>query len=994
MEAQALIATTSWNPATRAWFPHPTEMAPPQPRSRGRRVEVLLRAWIGVFALLWGGTALRAADHVDGFEGDEPTWQVRFDKTGARLLSHRRHSKVFQGGATSENIELESFSEGHEARLELPLPPSRLIEETAAALWVKSNRDGIQIAVRVVFPFQKVPGQEGYLRVVVEGDSYTATGGWQELRCDQIDANLKKKLPQLRHSLLGDNPDARDLDTRGLYVESVLLKCRAGRGTVEYFLDDLTFGPLVPLGGGGTVRQASNEQVQSRRELELHLDRLVFQGRPFFPRMVPTHGEDPAALAALRLNLAWVPDPGDTAFLESLRKVGLRAVATPPRPRGADGQALPSGEGSLAPFTAEADPIAMWILGSKLSPKDYEIALDWSRQVHNADRRLSRPVTADVGGRERSFSRDLNPLGISRSVVHSFGFKEYRDWLVQRRNLAQPGTFLWTTIQTENPTPNPGAVAVPVVVEPEQIRLQVYAAIAAGYRGLCYWTETSLDDRNPITRERRLQIALLNMEIELLEPWLATGSLGGQTKFTAKIPDSGNFKQLNTDFGAGLKSEERRRELLDEREDSFYRKHLMDKELEAASFRTDYGQLLIPVWYGDKAQFVPDQMAANDAEIIVPGAAQSAAVYEISTTEIRAITPPRKQWTAGGLKITLDKLDMTAAVVLVEDRALVDRLRAKMEGLRETAAEATLELAELKLARVAGVDARLHAMDLGQVDSARLLASARLCATRSREAIGRRQFHDARLLANNCMQLCRILQRAYWNDAAREFKRPVVASPYLVSFQTLPEHWEFIRRLGRTGSTGRSVMPAGDFESFDELTEGGLQHRRAKLEGFDIDAEYHKRGRSGGHCLRLVAMPQRGQETPLVMPETPVSITTPGARVEPGQVVYVSFWVKIPNKIVGSLDGVLLHDSIGGRERALRLPGSIPNWLQFQFLREVREATDLTLTCELTGLGEVLLDDVEVIAFDPPAIREGSLAEGLDEPDRVVPVRGEGRERE
>jgi hypothetical protein len=36
----------------------------------------------------------------------------------------------------------------------------------------------------------------------------------------------------------------------------------------------------------------------------------------------------------------------------------------------------------------------------------------------------------------------------------------------------------------------------------------------------------------------------------------------------------------------------------------------------------------------------------------------------------------------------------------------------------------------------------------------------------------------------------------------------------------------------------------------------------------------------------------------------------------------------------------------------------------------------------------------EEISFDPAAIREGSIAEGLDEPDRVVPVRGEGRERE
>src|SRR5262249_13558594 len=173
----------------------------------------------------------------------------------------------------------------------------------------------------------------------------------------------------------------------------------------------------------------------------------------------------------------------------------------------------------------------------------------WQEQIQNADRAFERPIMGDVTGLERTYSRQLSMLGVSRrpAVQTSFGLKSYRDWLIERRNLAQPTSFISTWIQTE-PEPaldeaRDAAGWAPQVVEPEQLRLETYAALAAGCRGVGFWTHSSLDDNRPGALEKKLMLKLLNMELELLEPLLAVGNLSGQTSFTARQQPTRNLNQ-------------------------------------------------------------------------------------------------------------------------------------------------------------------------------------------------------------------------------------------------------------------------------------------------------------------------------------------------------------------------------------------------------------------------------------------------------------------
>jgi hypothetical protein len=62
-------------------------------------------------------------------------------------------------------------------------------------------------------------------------------------------------------------------------------------------------------------------------------------------------------------------------------------------------------------------------------------------------------------------------------------------------------------------------------------------------------------------------------------------------------------------------------------------------------------------------------------------------------------------------------------------------------------------------------------------------------------------------------------------------------------------------------------------------------------------------------------------------------------------------------------DGLLVYDSLGGRELGLRLAAT-SGWQEFTLRRVTTRDTSLSVTIELDGLGEALVDSLEVIVVD------------------------------
>jgi len=898
-----------------------------------------------------------ARDHFDAMDSDRPAWSVVCDKSAIQVTKHVRSTEIRHQGRAAELFDVEVAADVTNLQVVNQLPSAALIDDLKLSLWFQSNQDGATLTARVVFPNQIDIETGTTLMVLVEGDTYTKVGQWQKLECRDLDQRLTRMLPKIRRRLQSAG-GAADIDVAGRYIDTAVINIRTSRGQSRFAIDELQFGPIVEPQSEGKIRTTPKAEPEVVPDAVFQLERLVVRGQPFFPRFIPYHGEQGGDLARMRLNLTWIPDYQDGTLLAELERMGLRAMAIPPQPAPEPGQEQAgSSNAHLAPFGPETAPILFWYLGTQIQPDAKREITIWQEQVRNSDRAFKRPLMGDVAGLERTYSRQFSMLGVHRAAVHTnFSPRNYRDWLVEHRNLAQPGSFLWTWVQTESPLSvaeaRESAGWHPQVVEPEQIRWQVYAALAAGYKGIGFWTHSSLDDDRPGTLERKLAISQLNMELEILEPLLATGSLGGNASFTAQAEA---LRKPNR-VGAMREAE------LNDRDVQLRRQEQLKTDLEAAVITSaGIGKLVLPVWYADEAQYVPGRMVANDATIVVPGVGESSRAWEITTTRIRELPAER---VTGGKQITLKKFDMTAAILFTENPSIVERLRERVNYLSESAARVSVELARAKHERVVAIDLELQKLGRGQNDSARILEASRNCLDRAETFRKAQQFHDARLQAADAQQYLRILQYIHWSDAAHRLDAPV-SSPHTLCFQTLPDHWNMIARFGRTlNSEAKNVLRSGDCEDFPTMVAEGWTRSETAIDGVRAVAELLPAGaHKGTYSLRLVAAPAAGREPPISIPQRTETVVTPPVTVYKGQLVFIRGWVKVAAPSIGNLDGSMFYDSLGGPTAALRWR-NVSDWKKFEVIREVTATSELTLTMALSGLGDIRFDDLEIILLD------------------------------
>lgn len=930
----------------------------PLPRLHALIAALLLTALLPGFG---GLTRASAADFTEEFDGPKPSWTVRTNPALVKIESQQRHQHILKSGEASEVIAAVAGVRGGAMQLEHQLPPAVVIDDLKLTLAVRSNRPGLSLFLRVVLPHEVDPETKSPVTAWVRGDEYNELNRWQTLSVQTTDKRIREQVTLLRARLKRPL-----LDTRDVFADRAVLIAHLPQGAAEIFIDELRLGPIVNPQSDAAVVQTAHEDRYAEPEAEFLLDRLLVDGNPFFPRVAPFHGEDPDVVAKTGVNVSWIPRYNDYELLEQLRERGLRAIAKPPRAVSPTGEVLDAAQAGILPFSPRTAPILAWYMGTQFDAADKDDLVAWASQVRTADREARRPLMGDVAGRHRVYSRHLEMLGLSRHVLNgSYSVLQQKDWLLEKRRSAQGGRFLWSWIQTE-PTDADSRWRSdlgrrPIVVEPEQIRLQVYSALAAGCRGLGYWTTTPLDADYPGAEERRLQITQLNYELELLEPWLAAGTLMDRIPFTINRPSKNAIGRSQLDFRNTAPDAGERDALLTERKFAAERNRKIEQELEAAVIRSDrYGMLVLPVWTEHNAEYVPGQAAANDVEIVLPGAPRSASVWEVGSTSIRSLS---REHAAGGIRIRIPRFDQTAAIVVTVDRRLITSMQARMNEMMLESARISVDLARAKLERVTDVNQELESLGVGLPDGPQILAAARAKLDQASAAFKRRDYHGARTRSAETMQLLRILQRSHWERAVDKLSSPA-AGPYTVCFQTLPDHWKLVTRIGRASTTTESkLLPSGDFEDYDELVSKWWFDQNA-VEGAVANMELHPNAKQGQYALRLAAVPETGRRPPRDVARPPILLTTPPMRVKAGQIVHVAGWIRLPSSIVGGEDGVVLYDSLAGRSGALRWHEA-QGWRRFELLRESSKTQTFTITLALHGLGEVYLDDLHVTALTP-----------------------------
>jgi hypothetical protein len=202
------------------------------------------------------------------------------------------------------------------------------------------------------------------------------------------------------------------------------------------------------------------------------------------------------------------------------------------------------------------------------------------------------------------------------------------------------------------------------------------------------------------------------------------------------------------------------------------------------------------------------------------------------------------------------------------------------------------------------------------------------------------------------------MMRAYWEEATKELDSPV-ASPYGVSYYTLPRQWNLMS-LVHQATPGANILPDGDFEVKPDRVPQAWLPQETTLDDVEFAARrVPDSPQEGQQCLMLQIKPKNPQVPPEALERTFLAINSPAVRLQPGALVRISGWVRIPKPITASVDGALFYDSAGGEPLAVRLTAATP-WKKFTLYRLVPPSGTINVTLALTGLGTAYFDDIRI----------------------------------
>ena len=904
------------------------------------------RVLVTCLAVFWAQSALSQSAWYEGHEASECSWQEAGGNAKYRILQHQRVQQKAHTGDACEHVLVDGDGGTHVYFSHAVGNPC-VIAELLPSVWINSDRAGIQLLARIVLPRTEDPRTGRPITTMVRGTSYNEVGRWQQLRIDQMPLLLDRSIRVLRMQM------GVGVDGREAFVDRIFLNVYGGPGKTNVWIDDLdiaghverppqtpglvtppprppaTIEPAQPTLLSGVATDAIDVNPTQPADNRIELVRTVLQvdGNPVFPLAVEYRGESLRGLKELGFNTIWLDRPPTREFLGEIGRLGLWAVCPPPylpEEAAKPGQAVPPKR-----IGEQYRPVIAWNMGVGKCESDLALTRRWARQVRAADIRSRRPLICRPESDLRGFSRYVDLLLVSHSpLATSLELTDYGTWVRQRPRLARPGTVVWSTVQTqpaltlEHQWQMAGKnSSMPPLLSSEQIRLMAYTSIAAGSRGLLFQSCSSLDATDPATRARAAALELLNLELKLIHPWVAAGS--DSTTVQSSRP-----------------------------------------EVSGAVLRLERSRLLLPIWSGQGAQFVPGQSAEKTVTFIIPGVPDSHRAYEIAPGGLRPVR--RQARVAGGMQVTLDEFSLSRPVLLTEDQKITTALlqRTRSPGLARRAGELYRCLAIRKLQVVEDVDRRLSGRkDIWDAED--YIATARKHLLACDQQISRDDHQSACVEAQRAMRMLRIVERQNWLTAVKGLSNPV-ASPATVCFSTIPWHWDLASRT-RDWQLGMNFLPVGDFEDVGSMMSAGWRHLQHETDGISALAEIVPTAAHNGQGgLRLMAAAKDPETAPALVESPPVWLSSPPLDVEAGTLIRIQGWVQVPAAITGSVDGLLIFDSLSGQPLAERI-GETTGWEPFTLYRVVTQSGQMTVTFALSGIGEAWLDDVTVQILTPVA---------------------------
>ncbi|MDR3198459.1 MAG: hypothetical protein LBU34_11380 [Planctomycetaceae bacterium] len=706
----------------------------------------------------------------------------------------------------------------------------------------------------------------------------------------------------------------------------------------------------------------TNQQTQTVSPASLMPIRLSDQvlsvdDIPIGVRAIEYNGEPLAFLRQLEFNAAWIKERPTAALLQEAKTAGIWLICSPPGPSELSAaskfdpaaSSYHSGSGAGTSVIDSAyDNVLVWNLGDECTQPNHTAYSQWVSVLQSADRVRRRPILCTARSGVREYSRIADILMMRREpLLSSLDFLTLRDWQQSYPLLARPDTPFWCTVQTQPSAKlanqwimfegNPQSICP---FSYEQLRMQVYLALAAGAHGILFTSNTPLTNNDPESEFRRTALELLNWQLQLIEEWFAAGSVSPVLVKSNRRPMS------------------------------------------SAVIQSGRLRLMVPIWQENRNQQALSAAIVGNVKYVISGIPETYDAYHLVPGGLYPIDTKR---VAGGVQIELPEANLNSLIFFGEVDAMYANIGKRAKEIGARAAYLACRVAELQLAAAEQVlsmlkqSSEMKAIPVHPKDNLPLIAvkeqetminTTKNALDLAKNLAQRRppDYARAYLQAEIATRGLRVTAREMLQEATRH-ELNLCMTPVSVSFATLPYYLTAYQRTNGA-KLGENRLHYGDMENLYQMSQAGWETVSHRIEGVgspkrDTAANAKRSGQKG---LQMIVIPAGLEDKPVQLETAPIWITTPPVPVRMGEMICVNGWIRIPRRLESTVDGLMIFDSLGGESLALRFVEA-QDWREFAFYRNVPADGNYYVTFGLQGFGEVHIDDVRIsgVQFEIPA---------------------------
>ena len=821
------------------------------------------------------------------------------------------------GGIGDSGCESVTLKSGHgtEAILEYRIEPSRVLNELTALAHVRSSKTGQRIGLRIRFPYLLNKHNRQTVSTIVYGTEYREPGQWQKIGVGAIEAPLRLKVIALRR----EHGAQANLDDP--YVDAVVINAYTGAGTTQITIDNISVEGLVAVTATASLfdkTQSSTRvpilEVERGPSVKFDLSVAMPSGR--ITRILEHNGEPLDWVRTLGFDAVLVNKPPNERILREAMLARVKVFAPPPT---APDMALES----------LLEPLAGYYLGTSMNEASVGSTAATVDRLRKFPVRWQRPIIIAPAESWHSYA------GLADSIVHDLppptrGLAADEEIASLADRTARLGRVLPQTIGIQTDPPKAlaqqldsisGSIGAPRCddVPWHATQLQVARALQSTPRAILFRSSRSLTSGLSEDQRRSMGLSYINRYLETV------GQLVAGSTTSDSLPCAGSrYRCGRLEFPGG-------------------------QLIVASSYAQQRG--LVLAGDGDNLQIT---LPPDDAIKL------AWRITHFSAERVNVQSSPQ------GPQLEIVSPDTVETIIISSDPEMGGRIAAVV---KRVASQASLD--RWQLAREA----------LNQLSADWSTASASRIVSVNRESINlinaaESTLRDAEPVfrSGDASSAIRMARRAdAWQLKARwnlhsalspgGLLAPMISAPPLLSTGGVAiqlmwwplmsdRSWSENRLSGGSLDDGSMIGPYG--WSF------GRRNENETIADVRIESG---RQAEGSGCLFATVASATTNALPGGYAGTAMQIRSPSVRFGCGVPVRIDARMRTLG-FGGPDQGVLVFDTIGGPELGV-LVRATPAWQNVRLYRQTIAEGEVQVLFEAIGAGEVMIDDVQVRAWEP-----------------------------